>query len=223
MTLRVLAVEDDEEIGSALRSALVANGYAVDLARTGAAATAALEEGAPDLLLLDVGLPDLDGFTICRWAREQHPTLPIVLLTARDTEIDMVVGLDAGATDYVTKPFSMAVLLARVRAHLRGVESVDPAVPFEVGTLRIDPSGYTASIAGTVVALRPREFELLVALAREHGRVVTRERLLSEVWDIHWEGSSKTVDMHVLALRRKLGHAIEITTVRGVGYRLDPR
>jgi len=219
----VLVVEDDVEIGASVRAALAVHGYDVDWLRTGSAATESLERAVPDLVLLDVGLPDIDGFTICRWLRELHRSLPIVLLTARDSEIDTVVGLDAGATDYVTKPFSMPVLLARVRAHLRTTDTGDPDAPIAVGALQVDPAAYVARVDGEAVPLRPREFELLTLLTREAGRVVTRERLMSEVWDTHWDGSSKTLDMHVLALRRKLSGAIEITSVRGVGYRLDPR
>jgi len=222
VTLRVVMVEDDPEIGSFVVAALVANGYAAELFATGAAASMALEASCPDLVLLDVGLPDIDGITLCRWLREMYRSLPIILLTARDSEMDTVVGLDAGATDYVTKPFSMTVLLARIRAHLRMPALVDDG-PFAVGRLSIDPAAYVAQIDGRSVDLRPREFELLVHLGREAGRVVTREQILAEVWDQHWEGSSKTLDMHVMALRRKVGEAIEITTVRGVGYRLDPR
>jgi DNA-binding response OmpR family regulator len=224
MAVRVVVVEDDPEIGSSVVAALVANGYGADLFATGSAASAALEDAAPDLVLLDVGLPDIDGITLCRWLRDKYRTLPIVLLTARDSEIDTVVGLDAGATDYVTKPFSMTVLLARLRAHLRSTAPTDGGDgPFEVGSLAIDPAGYVARIGGEPVEVRPREFELLVLLGRESGRVVTRERILAEVWDQHWASSSKTLDMHVMALRRKVGEAIEITTVRGIGYRLDPR
>jgi DNA-binding response OmpR family regulator len=223
MSPRVVVVEDDVEIGRAVRDDLAAHGYEVELLRTGAEATAALAQTAPALVLLDVGLPDIDGFTLCRWLRELHRGLPIVLLTARDSEIDTVVGLDAGASDYVTKPFSMAVLLARVRAHLR-TSDADGAGddPISVGALTVEPAAYVARIGGEAVHLRPREFELLALLCREVGRVVTRERLMSEVWDLHWETSSKTLDMHVLALRRKLDEAIEITSVRGVGYRLNP-
>lgn len=216
-------MEDDVEIGGSLRAALEAHGYEVDWLTTGSAASRALEEAVPDLVLLDVGLPDIDGFTICRWLRQVHGSLPIVLLTARDSEIDTVVGLDAGATDYVTKPFSMTVLLARIRAHLRMTDTADPHSPIAVGALQVDPAAYVARVDGQPVHLRPREFELLALLSREAGRVVTRERLMSEVWDAHWGRSSKTLDMHVLALRRKLPEAIEITSVRGVGYRLDPR
>jgi DNA-binding response OmpR family regulator len=152
--------------------------------------------------------------------RESYPDLPILLVTARDSEIDVVVGLDAGANDYVTKPFSMNILLARVRAHLRTAEPQDPDAAIEVGSLRVEPASYVTTIDGAPVELRPREFQLLVVLSRAAGRVVTRERLLADVWDLHWETSTKTLDMHVLALRRKLGQAIEIATVRGVGYRL---
>ena len=224
MAVNVVVVEDDQEIGSSVVAALIANGYGAELFTTGSAASAAMEDACPDLVLLDIGLPDIDGITLCRWLRDKYRTLPIVLLTARDSEIDTVVGLDAGATDYVTKPFSVTVLLARLRAHLRSsVPEGEGDGPFEVGPLTIDPAGYLARIDGETVDLRPRELELLALLGREAGRVVTRERILAEVWDQHWDSSSKTLDMHVMALRRKLGAAVEITTVRGVGYRLGSR
>jgi DNA-binding response OmpR family regulator len=220
---RVLVVEDDQSIGRAISDSLMSHGYAVDWCVDGKSATTSVEHAAPDLVLLDAGLPDVDGFTLCRWLRETHRDLPIVLVTARDADIDIVVGLDAGANDYVTKPFSMNVLLARVRAHLRGAESTDPRAAIEVGNLRVDPSAYVATLSGKSIDLRRREFELLAVLAREAGRVVTRERLLADVWDLHWASSTKTLDMHVMALRRKLGDTIEIATVRGIGYRLgDP-
>lgn len=219
---RVVVVEDDASIGRSLEAALTGHGYTVRWCSDIATATDEVEATAPDLVLLDANLPDGDGFSFCRWLRSLHPDLPIVLVTARDTEIDAVVGLDAGANDYVTKPFSTNVLLARVRAHLRRRNVVDPAAPIALGALVVDPGAYIASVGGAVVDLRRRELELLVALAREAGRVVTRERLMSEVWDSHWESSSKTLDMHISALRRKLGPAVDITTVRGVGYRLAP-
>jgi len=217
---RILLVEDDESIGQLVTDSLESHGYDVEWCTTGAAATKAFEKLAPSLVLLDAGLPDADGFTLCRFLREQQRDMPIVLVTARDSEIDIVVGLDAGASDYVTKPFSMNVLLARVRAHLRGVQPDDTSAALEVGTLRVDPAAYVATIDGETVDLRRREFELLVVLCREADRVVTRERLLAEVWDLHWESSTKTLDMHVMMLRRKLGDAVDIATVRGVGYRL---
>ena len=220
MNCRILIVEDDESIGRTVSDSLASHGYLVEWCLDGASATAAIERAVPDVVLLDAGLPDVDGFTWCRWLREQHRDLPIVLVTARDAEIDIVVGLDAGASDYVTKPFSMNVLLARVRAHLRSAQSSDPNSVIEFGALRVDPAAYIVMVDDAEVSLRRREFELLVLLCREAGRVVTRERLLAEVWDLHWDSSTKTLDMHVMALRRKLGAAVEIATVRGVGYRL---
>jgi DNA-binding response OmpR family regulator len=175
--------------------------------------------GAPSFAV--VGLPDSDGFTLCRWMRGQRADVPIVLVTARDAEIDTIVGLDSGADDYVTKPFSMAILLARVRAHLRQQTPSGDAGIIEVGPLLIDTGARTASVAGAPLELRRREFELLAVLAREVGRVVTRERLLAEIWDVHWDTSSRSIDMHVLSVRRKLGAALVLTTVRGVGYRLE--
>lgn len=217
----MVIVEDDISIGTAIRDALEAHGYQPSWFHDGAEATAALERDTPDLVLLDAGLPDVDGFTLCRWLREQHRDLPIIIVTARDADIDIVVGLDAGATDYVTKPFSMTVLLARIRAHLRSSDATDPDAIIEIGTVRIDPAAYVVTDAGEPIEFRPREFELLLYLAREAGRVVTRDRLLADVWDLHWDSSTKTVDMHVVALRRKLSDRIEIVTVRGVGYRLE--
>jgi len=216
---RILVVEDDESIGQTVTTTLQSHGYLVQWCTDGASATADVEATVPDLVLLDAGLPDIDGFTLCRWLREQHRDLPIVLVTARDAEIDIVVGLDAGASDYVTKPFSMNVLLARIRAHLRA-SAVSPDETVQLGTLIVDPAAYIATINGEPVDLRRREFELLVLLCRQADRVVTRDRLLAEVWDLHWQTSTKTLDMHVMALRRKLGDAIDIATVRGVGYRL---
>src|SRR3954447_9369407 len=218
---RIALVEDDASIGESVVAALSSQGYITSWYRDAASATRGFEAGQPDLVLLDAGLPDVDGFSLCRWLREQHRDLPIVLVTARDAEIDMIVGLDAGATDYVTKPFSMNVLLARIRAHLRTVDDDDPDAPIMLGALVVNPTSYVAKVGGEAIDLRPREFQLLLFLARRSGRVVTREELLSEVWDTHWETATKTVDMHVMALRRKLAGVIEITSVRGVGFRLE--
>lgn len=216
----IIVIEDDISIGQAMQDALRANGYRVAWFGTGAQAVVAVETNVPALILLDAGLPDIDGFSLCRRFREAHSSLPIILVTARDSEIDIVVGLDAGANDYVTKPFSMQVMLARIRAHLRGVERVDPNSIVELGPLVVDPGAYSAHLDATPLKLRRREFELLLLLAREAGKVVTRERLLSEIWGLHWESSTKTLDMHILALRRKIGNSVEILNVRGVGYRL---
>ncbi len=217
---QVFIVEDDSSIGAAMQTALRSHGYEVQWFTTGSMVAAHIELAIPDLVILDAGLPDIDGFTLCRWLREQHRELPIILVTARDADIDIVVGLDAGATDYVTKPFSMTVLLARVRAHLRSSDAVEADAPIELGRVHIEPAAYLVSVDGAAIELRPREFELLAYLARQAGRVVTRDRLLADVWDLHWDSSTKTLDMHIVALRRKLGNAIEIVTVRGVGYRL---
>jgi hypothetical protein len=217
---RVVLVEDDQSVGAATVEALSTAGYIVEWCHTGEEATTLLNSTTPDLVLLDAGLPDIDGFALCRWLRDRDRELPIVLVTARDAEIDIVVGLDAGASDYVTKPFSMNVLLARVRAHLRPLDHLDPLQRLMLGRLMVDPSAYTVEVDGEAVPLRPREFELLLLLVREADKVVSRERLLADVWDLHWESSTKTLDMHVLGLRRKLGDAIEITAVRGVGFRL---
>jgi DNA-binding response OmpR family regulator len=220
---RILLVEDDATIGDGLRRALQAQGYAVAWAETGAEALR-LAAGDPfDLVLLDLRLPDLDGVEVCRHMRSSQPALTIVMLTARSDEIDVVVGLDAGADDYLTKPFRLAELLARVRAHVR---RLDPAGKRRlVGDLELDPGARRAWLGGNELALRPKEFDLLALLMSESGKVVTRERIMTEVWDAHWFGSTKTLDMHIAALRRRLGEvdgrASRITTLRGVGYRLE--
>jgi DNA-binding response OmpR family regulator len=219
--MRLVIVEDDDSIGEAMRDALDAADYEVEWFTSADAATPALEDSEPDLVILDVGLPDVDGFTLCRWLRGLHPELPILLVTARDSDIDVVVGLDSGATDYVTKPFSMNVLLARVRAHLRSTEAARADAPIDLGRVVVDPAAYRVKLDGKEVQLRTREFELLAALARARGRVMTREQLLSDVWGLHWDTSSKSLEMHVVALRRRFGDALALATVRGVGYRLD--
>ncbi len=215
----VALVEDDLSIGESVRAALVAEGHTVQWHTAGRTAEATLVPHRPDLVLLDVGLPDIDGLVLCRALRLAHRDLPIILVTARDNEIDIVVGLDAGASDYVTKPFSMNVLLARVRAHLRTTEA--DIRPIVLGTVTVDRGAYLATLDDAPLDLRPREFELLAHLAARAGRVVTRETLLADVWDLHWDTSTKTMDMHIVTLRRKLGPSLTITTIRGVGYRLE--
>lgn len=221
---RLLVVEDDPGIAGGLVDALTAQGHEVSLATTGAEAIAVAAAVSPDLVLLDLGLPDLDGVEVCRRLRRDHPATVVVVLTARSEEIDVVVGLEAGADDYLIKPFRLTELLARVRAHLRrGTSSASQVL--RAGDLEVDVAARRATYRGEELDLRPREFDLLRLLAREAGTVVTRERIMSEVWDEHWFGSTKTLDMHISALRRHLGQHGDgpgpITTLRGVGYRLE--
>jgi len=224
MGARILVVEDDVTLGGGLRQALAAQGYQASWAQTGAEALE-LARDPHDLVLLDLKLPDMDGVQVCRRLRAAQPWLAIVMLTARREEIDVIVGLDAGADDYLTKPFRLGELLARVRAHTRRLESASPAGRLAVGDLELDRAAHRAWLAGRELDLRPKEFDLLALLMAEAGRAVARERIMAEVWDEHWFGSTKTLDMHIAALRRKLDdhpeRAGRITTLRGVGYRLE--
>ena len=222
---RLLIVEDDEGIRVPLSRALEREGYAVDGVRTGEEAiqlTAGGSEG-PDLVIVDVGLPGIDGLEVCRRIRAQQPAIPILFLTAQDGELDIVDGLDAGADDYITKPFRVSELLARVRAHLRRTTSPELS---EAGDIRIDRAARRAWRNNEELKLSPKEYDLLALLVAETGRVVTRERIMAEVWDENWFGSTKTLDMHVSWLRRKLGDDAaaprHLVTVRGVGLRFEP-
>ena len=215
----VLLVEDDEAIASGLVRVLKAQGHHVmRLARGGPA----LSEAGPDigLVILDLGLPDVDGIEVCRRLRAAHPEMAILILTARDQESDVVVGLDAGADDYLVKPFRLSELLARVRAHLRRLHAPERREPLRAGALTVDVVARRAWNGDDELALRPKEFDVLALLASHAGEAVSREDLMAQVWDINWFGSTKTLDMHVLSLRQKLG-AEKITTLRGVGYRLE--
>jgi len=215
----LLIVEDDEVIGRSLCRALEAAGYGVRWVRTGAEAAAST---GMRLVILDLGLPDIDGLEVCRRLRATEPDVEILILTARGAEIDVVVGLDAGADDYLAKPFRLAELLARVRARLR--RERDDGERIQVGAVTVDRGARQVFVSGDELELRPKEFDLLWALAEDAGRVVRRERLMDDVWDEHWHGSTKTLDVHIAGLRRKLEEAgVEqsITTLRGIGYRLD--
>jgi DNA-binding response OmpR family regulator len=217
----LLVVEDDDAIAGPLQRALARDGYDVTRAATGAAALEAVDRTSFDLVILDLGLPDVDGLDVCRRVRDRHRTMPILMLTARTEEIDIVVGLDAGADDYVAKPFRLAELLARVRALLRRGDP--PAL--EASGVRVDRASRRAWLGEDELVLASKEFDLLALLVSEAGHVVTRERIMEEVWDEHWFGSTRTLDMHVSWLRRKLGDDAAkprfITTVRGVGFRFE--
>jgi DNA-binding response OmpR family regulator len=220
---RVLLVEDDTAISDPLARALRREGYVVDVRADGYAALEAVRDN-PDIVVLDLGLPHLDGLEVCRRMRADGLSVPVLILTARADEVDTVVGLDAGADDYVTKPFRLAELLARVRALMRRLP--EPAGgPAEAPLVRIDPEGRRAWFKGDELQLTAKEFDLLRVLVREQGRVVSREQLMKEVWDTSWLGSTKTLDMHISVLRRKLGDDAgqprHIATVRGLGFRFE--
>ncbi|HET7719944.1 MAG TPA: response regulator transcription factor [Acidimicrobiales bacterium] len=217
---RLLLVEDDDAIADPLLEGLGREGFEVDRVGTG---TAALAAPAADLVLLDLGLPDLDGREVCRRLRIVSRT-PIIVVTARDDEIDQVMLLEMGADDYVVKPFRFRELVARIRAVLRRAELPTNGAgdrPARVGELIVDRRRRRAWLGERELTLAPKEFDLLALLARQPGTVCTREEILAEVWDPHWWGPTKTLDVHVGALRRKLGDPRWISTVRGVGYRLE--
>ncbi len=223
----VLMVEDESSITEPLAEALEREGFDTRVAGTVAGALEEARRELPDLVLLDVMLPDGSGYDVCRELRRDS-TVPIIMLTARGEETDRVVGLELGADDYVVKPFSAREVVARIRAVLRRSTGRTPeqatGEPFEVGGLRLHPDRRTAVLAGSELDLTRREFDLLELLMREAGSVITRERLIDEVWDTNWYGSTKTLDVHVSSLRRKLGDDSAeprfIHTVRGVGFRL---
>ena len=218
----ILVVEDDEAIASGLQRVLDSQGYAVRRIARGGPAPAAADEGV-GLVILDLGLPDVDGIDVCRRLRAARPELAILIVTARDHELDVVAGLDAGADDYLVKPFRLSELLARVRAHLRRAaaqEGEDRHEPLHAGQVVVDRGARRAWARGDEIALRPKEFDLLALLVAQAGRVVSRERIMREVWDTDWLGATKTLDTHVLSLRHKLGRDA-ITTLRGVGYRFE--
>jgi DNA-binding response OmpR family regulator len=226
---RLLVVEDDAAIGRALLSGLRSHSHAVVWVPDGAGALSAVKADTFDLVLLDLGLPDVDGVELCRSLRSAQPGCVIVILTARDEEIDVVVGLEAGADDYLTKPLRLAELLARIRAHLRrGTGSSGVAGVLRVRSLEVDVASRRVHLNQREVVLRAKEFDLLARLAAEPGAAISRSTLMADVWDENWFGSTKTLDVHVSSLRRKLaeaaqsgGRSPEIVTLRGHGFRLQ--
>lgn len=220
--MRLLVVEDDAALGQILVRGLTEDGYAVDLEATSAGAQHAVDHADYDLVVLDLGLPDGDGVTLCRRLRDRRVRVPVLMLTARDGLNDKVAGLDAGADDYLTKPFDYLELAARVRALLRRPpETTGPVL--EVGDIRLDPASHTVWRGAIVVPLTAREFSLLEYLMRRPGDVLTRSELLEHVWDANYDGLSNVVDVHIANLRRKLavpGSDVPIDTIRGVGYQL---
>ena len=218
---RVLVAEDDPDISEPLVRALRREGYDVTLVTSGPAALTQALGGQADLLVLDLGLSGMDGLEVCRSLRGRGSTLPVLVLTARSDEADLVVGLDAGADDYVGKPFRVAELLARVRAQLRRASGPEPDV-LEAGGVLVDLPSRRVTAGGVEAALTPKEYDLLLMLMRRVGTVVGRDELMREVWQTEWLGATKTLDMHVSTLRKKLGDAgSSVTTVRGVGFRME--
>jgi DNA-binding response OmpR family regulator len=216
--MRLLVVEDDQAIGEPLVRGLERSGFEVDHVTTGRAALDAAS--AADLVLLDLGLPDLDGYEVCRRLRERS-AVPIIVVTSRGDEGDRVLGLEIGADDYVVKPFGIRELVARVRAVARRtVDEPQPQGPQRIGSLEIDRRTRRVHVEDREVALAPKEFDLLSLLAEDPGAVVSRQRIMDEVWDPHWYGPTKTLDVHVASLRKKLGDPGWIETVRSVGFRV---
>jgi two-component system response regulator RegX3 len=222
----ILMVEDERSILEPLVEALQREGFDTQVAETAAGARELAGRLEPDLVLLDVMLPDGSGYDICRELRAAS-RVPIIMLTARGEETDRIVGLELGADDYIVKPFSAREVIARIRAVLRRSEdhTERPGAPIQIGPLTLDPAKRSVTLDGGDVDLTRKEFELLELLMSEAGTVITRERLIDEVWDVNWFGSTKTLDVHVSGLRRKLGDNSTsprfIHTVRGVGFRFS--
>ncbi len=223
---KVLVVEDEASYSEALGYVLRKEGFEVAIAETGPDALTEFERNGADIVLLDLMLPGLPGTEVCRQIR-QASSVPIIMVSAKDTEVDKVVGLELGADDYVTKPYSPRELVARIRAVLRRgtVDEVDESSALEVGTVRMDVDRHLVTVDGDIVRLPLKEFELLEYFLRNPGRVLTRGQLIDRVWGADYVGDTKTLDVHVKRLRAKIepdpANPISLTTVRGLGYKLD--
>ena len=217
--MQILIVEDDDAIAKPLAAGLEREGFDVTRVSNG---EDALEASVPDLVLLDLRLPGMDGTEVCRRLRARSD-VPIIVVTAKGEEVDRVVGLELGADDYIVKPFGFRELLARIRAVMRRARPGTDRAQIHVGSLEIDVRGRRATMGHQPLNLTTKEFDLLALLASEPGDVVSRQRILREVWDTEWFGPTKTVDVHVASLRKKLGEPGWIETVRGIGLRLVAR
>ena len=222
---KILLVEDEESLAESIRYSLEREGYAVSLASDGRAAIERFRADAPDLIVLDLMLPELPGLDVCRIIR-QESTVPIVMVTAKDSEADKVTGLELGADDYVTKPFSIRELVSRVRAHLRRARmqpNADAHETLQGGSVEMDVDRHEVRVGGHAAAFPPKEFELLELFLRRKGRLLTREHLIEEVWGYDYVGDTKTLDVHVKRIRQKIEadpHDPEhLITVRGLGYK----
>ena len=217
----ILVVDDEPNIAELIELYLSREGYQVVKAGAGEAAVRAAAEHRPRLVVLDIGLPDIDGLEVCRRLR-QTSTIPVIFLTARDSEVDRVVGLELGADDYVTKPFSPPELVARVKAVLRRADPAATTQIIQVADATIDLGRREVRVRGDVIAFTTREFELLQFLAEHAGLALSRQQILDGVWGYDWFGDERTVDVHIAQVRKKVDGAVKIDTVRSIGYRLEP-
>ena len=220
MAKKILVVDDEKPISDIIKFNLEKEGYEVVVAYDGEAALEQVEAENPDLIILDLMLPKIDGLEVAKRVRAKH-TMPIIMVTAKDSELDKVLGLELGADDYVTKPFGTMELVARVKALLRRAEPVSDGKEYSIGPLLLNPDKHIIRVDGQDVALTLKEFQLLCYLIRNKGNVMTRDRILQEIWGYEFDGENRTVDVHIRTLRSKLGKAGDlIETVRGIGYRI---
>ena len=216
----IVVVDDEPNIADLVDLYLAREGFRVLKTETGEAGLQAVKDHRPRLVVLDVGLPDVDGLEVCKRLRATSQ-IPVIFLTARDSEVDRVLGLELGGDDYLTKPFSPAELVARVKAVLRRVDGGPAAEVMQAGQVAIDAGRREVRVAGEPVDFTTKEFDLLRYLAERPGLALSRQQILDGVWGYDWYGDARTVDVHIAQVRKKLGDSVEIKTVRGVGYRLE--